>query len=151
MTLRGLAAAFSINISALRTPSSLSHFPFNSLFLPLTFSSTPPPRSQEAKEISPRSPNRWERGRRGSENRAKHKFTRCFSLRCVCARRMGVGIHRQTSGDVMVPAGYKPMLKKQCRSAAELNQCYGWFMDCAHPISALIKQEQWEWSERSTS
>lgn len=64
------------------------------------------------------------------------------SLRCVCACRMGVGIHRQTSGDVMVPAGYKAMLKKQCSSAARLNQCYGWFMDCAHPIRALIKQEQ---------
>lgn len=54
---------------------------------------------------------------------------------------MCVGIHRQTSGDVMVPAGYKPVLKKQCRSVAGLNQCYSWFMDCAHPISALIKQE----------
>lgn len=32
--------------------------------------------------------------------------------------------------------------KKQCISAAGLNQCYGWFMDCAHPISSLIKQEQ---------
>lgn len=42
----------------------------------------------------------------------------------------------------MVPAGSKPVLKKQCRSAAGLNHCYGWFMDCAHPIRALIKQEQ---------
>lgn len=59
---------------------------------------------------------------------------------CVCSLH-GCG-NTQTSGDVMVLAGYKPMLKKQCRSAAGLNQCYGWFMDCAHPISALIKQEQ---------
>lgn len=64
------------------------------------------------------------------------------SLRHLCACCMGVGIHRKTSVNVMVPAGYKPTLKKQCRSAAGLNQCYGRFMDCAHPIRALIKQEQ---------
>lgn len=71
------------------------------------------------------------------------------SLRCVCARCMGVGIHRQTSGDVMVLAGYKPTLKKQRRS--RLNQCYGWFMDCTHPIRALIKQEQCENGESVAS
>lgn len=62
-----------------------------------------------------------------------------FAL-CVCAA--WAWEYRQTSGDVMVPAGYKPPLKKQCRSAAGLNQCYGCFMDCAHPIRALIKQER---------
>lgn len=57
---------------------------------------------------------------------------------CVCSLHGNT----PTSGDVMLPAGYKAMLKKQCRSAAGLNQCYGGFMGCAHPISALIKQEQ---------
>lgn len=32
--------------------------------------------------------------------------------------------------------------KKKKHSAAGLSRCYGCFMDCAHPISSLIKHEQ---------
>lgn len=62
----------------------------------------------------------WTAGRGRSENRV-NRNSRRVSLRCVCvcAQATCVGIHRQTSGDVQVPAGYKAMLKKQCRSAAE--------------------------------
>lgn len=43
------------------------------------------------------------------------------SLRCVCVCVLAacMGIHRQTSGDVLVPAGDKIMFKKWCRSAAD--------------------------------
>lgn len=64
-----------------------------------------------------------------------------FAWMCACAGDTAVGIGRHLGKSWSLTAGYKPVLRKQRRSAAGLNQCYGWFMDCAHPISALIKQE----------
>lgn len=46
----------------------------------------------------------------GSENMVNTN-SQGVSLRCVCVLAACMGIHRQTSGDLLVPAGDKIMLK----------------------------------------
>lgn len=112
--LRGLAAAFSIK----RKPSqdTFKSFPHSSsvlcFFLSLFFYTIATfPGGERNKHC-------WKRRGRGNENRV-NADSQGVLLRCVFSG-YGCG-NTRTSGDVMVPAGYKPMLKKRCRSAAGLN------------------------------